>query len=114
MSRSRTRKSQSRKRRTERRNAPRQWAAQREPMFRARNVVYDVADRTRAMVSGGIGAVHLMARQTGLIDSIDERLDLLKKHLPYAESDHVLNIAYNMLCGGTCLEDLELRRTDEV
>ncbi len=82
-------------------------------MFRARNVVYDVADRTRAMVSGGIGAVHLMCRQIGLIESIDDRLGLLKKHLPYSESDHVLNIAYNMLCGGTCLEDLELRRTDE-
>ena len=34
-------------------------------------------------------------------------------HLPYHESDHVLNLAYNALCGGTCLEDLELRRQDE-
>jgi len=31
----------------------------------------------------------------------------------YSESDHVLNIAYNLLCGGTCLEHLELRRNDE-
>jgi hypothetical protein len=28
-------------------------------------------------------------------------------------SDHVLNLAYNALCAGTCLEDLELRRQDE-
>jgi len=34
--------------------------------------------------------------------------------LPYSESDHVLNIAYNVLAGGTCLEHLELRRNDEV
>jgi hypothetical protein len=34
--------------------------------------------------------------------------------LPYSESDHVLNIAYNLLAGGTCLEHLELRRNDEV
>ena len=34
-------------------------------------------------------------------------------HLPYHESDHVLNLAYNALCDGTCLEDLELRRQDE-
>jgi hypothetical protein len=33
---------------------------------------------------------------------------------PYHESDHVLNIAYNCLCGGTCLEDLKLVRNDEV
>jgi hypothetical protein len=38
---------------------------------------------------------------------------LLKIHLPYHESDHVLTIAYNPLCDGTCLQDLELRRQDE-
>jgi len=38
----------------------------------------------------------------------------LKQHKPYHESDHVLNIAYNLLCGGTRLEHLELRRNDEV
>ena len=32
---------------------------------------------------------------------------------PYHESDHVLNLAYNALCEGKCLEDLELRRQDE-
>jgi hypothetical protein len=50
----------------------------------------------------------------GLIDAIDSRLELLHIHLPYHESDHVLNIAYNPLCDGTCLEDIELRRNDEV
>ncbi len=39
---------------------------------------------------------------------------LLKVHLPYHESDHVLNLAFNALCDGDCLEDLELRRNDEV
>jgi hypothetical protein len=37
---------------------------------------------------------------------------LLKRHLPYHESDHVLNIAYNTLTGGTCLDDIEGRRQD--
>ena len=46
--------------------------------------------------------------------AIDERVDVLKVHLPYHESDHVLNIAYNILSGGTCLEDIELLRNDEV
>jgi hypothetical protein len=35
-------------------------------------------------------------------------------HLPYHESDQVLGIAYNLLCGGTCLQDIEQRRQDEV
>ncbi len=37
---------------------------------------------------------------------------MLKIHLPYHDSDHVLNIAYNLLAGGTCLEHLELLRSD--
>jgi hypothetical protein len=82
-------------------------------MFRATNVHYDVADRTRAMDYGGIGAIHLMCLRTGLVEAIDERLEVLKVHLPYSESDHVRNIAFNALCGGTCLEDIELRRNDE-
>ncbi len=28
---------------------------------------------------------------------------LLKAHVPYFESNHVLNLAYNVLTGGTCL-----------
>ena len=50
----------------------------------------------------------------GLAEAIDRHLSVLKRHLPYHESDHVLNIAYNTLCGGTCLEDIEIRRNDEV
>jgi Transposase DDE domain group 1 len=84
------------------------------PMMTARNIDYDIADRTRGLAHGGIGAMHLLARRIGLIDAIDQRLHLLKVHLPYHESDHVLNLAYNALCDGTCLQDLELRRQDEV
>jgi hypothetical protein len=49
-----------------------------------------------------------------LIEGIDQELTLLKRHLPYHESDHVLNIAYNILCGGQTLDDIEVRRNDEV
>jgi hypothetical protein len=82
-------------------------------MLAARNIHYDVADRTRALCCGGIGAVHLLARRTGLIDAVDRGVHRLKAHLPYHESDHVLNIAYNILCGGDCLQDLEMLRNDE-
>jgi Transposase DDE domain group 1 len=84
-----------------------------KPMFTASNIHYEIAGRCRGISSGGIGALHLLARRLGLIDTIDRRLHLLKIHLPYHESDHVLNLAYNALCEGTCLQDLELRRTDE-
>jgi len=40
-------------------------------------------------------------------------LHLLKRHQPYHESDHVLALAYNVLAGGTTLQDLDLLREDE-
>jgi hypothetical protein len=50
--------------------------------------------------------------EVGLARALDERLDILKVARPYQDSDHVLNIAFNLLCGGTVLEDIELRRND--
>jgi len=82
-------------------------------MFRPPSPQYELSDRVTAFDCGGIGAVHQFVRDLGLDRRIDECLELLKFHRPYHESDHVLNIAYNALCGGTCLEDLELRRHDE-
>src|SRR5206468_9364985 len=84
------------------------------PVFTASDIHYEIAERTRGLSSGGIGAIHALARQVGLIDAIDRRLHLLTFHFPYHESDHVLTFAYNALTDGTCLQDLELRRQDEV
>ena len=83
------------------------------PVFSARTIDYDVSHRHRAIAHGGIGAIHMLAHHLGLPQAIDQRLHLLKVHLPYHESDHVLNIAYNALCHGTCLQDIELRRNDD-
>jgi hypothetical protein len=85
-----------------------------EPIMTACNIHYEIAERTRGIASGGIGLMHALARRLGLIDALDQRLELLKIHLPYHESDHVLALAYLPLCGGTCLQDLELLRHDEV
>jgi hypothetical protein len=103
-----------RKSRIERRLDKKRLNKNERPMFQASNIHYEMADRSQGMAHGGIGAFHMLARTIGLIDAIDSRLHLLKIHLPYHESDHVLNLAYNALCDGTCLQDLELRRNDEV
>ncbi len=85
-----------------------------DPMFSAANIHYEMADRARGLAYGGIGAMQALAGETGLAKAIDQKLQLLKLHLPYHESDHVLNIAYNILCNGECLEDIERLRNDEV
>jgi Transposase DDE domain group 1 len=103
-----------RKRRIERRLRPRTWKAQPKPMYTASNMQYAHSDRVRGLASGGIGAMHRLAQHVGLVEAIDRHVEVLKVHLPYHESDHVLGIAYNVLCGGTCLQDIERRRQDEV
>jgi hypothetical protein len=102
-----------RKRRIERRLERRNYTDQPQPIMTGGNVHYEMADKTQAHAYGGIGAMHVLAQRLGLVKEIDEHLELLKVHLPYHESDHVLNIAYNILAGGVRLEDIELRRQDE-
>lgn len=84
------------------------------PEFSTRRVRYEMADRTRAIPMGGIGALVSLVARLGLAERLDASLELLKLHRPYHESDHVLNIAYNVLCGGRTLDDIELRRNDRV
>src|SRR6202008_4976144 len=82
-------------------------------MLSASNIHFEMAERGRGVNYGGIGAIHLMGQRLGLAEEIDGRVQLLKRHLPYHESDHVLNLTYNALLDGQRLEDIELRRNDE-
>jgi len=88
------------------------WTAQARPMFGAGKIHYEVGAHTEAMSFGGIAPVHRLVTKLGLRSQIDAGLALLKVHLPYHESDHVLNVAYNVMCGGTRLEDIERLRHD--
>lgn len=82
------------------------------PELSASTIHYEVSDRVSAISCGGIGAIHMLARKVGLVDALDSRLRILKRRRPYTESDHILNIAYNALCGGRVLDDIEHRRND--
>lgn len=104
---------ENRKARIESRLAP-QWQPTTEiPVLSGANCNYEIAQRTNAVFCGGIGLIHEVVRSVGLASSVDRRLDLLRSHRPYHESDHVLNMAYNIMTGGTCLEDIERLRNDE-
>lgn len=100
------------KREIKKRLERKQWEEQPQPMFTARNIHYEIAEKTRAINCGGIGAIHQMVLKSGLVHEINRQVKLLKSHIPYHESDHVLNIAYNVLCGNIRLEDIELNRQD--
>jgi hypothetical protein len=83
------------------------------PVLSARLPRYEMGDRVTATKAGGVGAIHALVRRLGVPEAIDERLHLLKRHLPYHESDHVLALAYSVLIGGTRLQDLDSVREDE-
>ena len=88
-----------RKRNLAKRLKPKSWPEQPRPMLEVQNIHYEMADRTRAIACGGIGAFHTLAERIGLAEAINAKLHLLKAHLPYHESDHVPNIAYHTLTG---------------
>jgi len=81
------------------------------PMLSPGNIQYELSDRNHGMLYGGIGAVELLVKNLELDKAINRRLRLFKLRNPYFESDHVLNIAYNILCNGQCLEDIERLRS---
>ena len=84
-----------------------------QPVLQGGNVEVEFSERHRGTCYGGVTVIHQLVQELGLAAEIDRRLELLKWHKPYHESDHVLNFAYNALCDGDCLDDMELRRTDE-
>lgn len=110
LSRKYTKTLERKKREIKKRLERKQWEEQDQPMFRARNMQYEISEKAQAINSGGIGAIHQMILKSGLVQEINKHVKVLKNHIPYHESDHVLNIAYNVLCGNIRLEDIELNR----
>lgn len=82
------------------------------PVFSGGPIHYEMSDRVSATKFGGLGLVIQLVDHLGLAAAIDDNLHLLKQHRPYHESDHILNMVYNIVTGGNCLEDLENRRND--
>jgi len=84
------------------------------PVLGRARIGYELAERQRGIAHGGMGMIARLVASVGLAGEIDDSVRLLRQHRPYHESDHVLNIAYNALCGGTRLDDIEDRRRDRV
>ena len=102
-----------RQKRRRNRNIKKQKKRMQSPMLRCPKTKLELSEKTKAVNCGGLTLVQQIVRQVGLAESINRHCPIFKVHLPYTEADHVLNIAYNILAGGTCLEHIELRRNDE-
>ena len=92
---------------------PRWQPVRDQPVMESGNIHYEVAGRTHAIGCGGLGMLQVVVEQTGLRPAIDQGVRVLKRRKPYFESDHVMSIAYNLLAGGRCLEDIDRWRQSE-
>ncbi len=100
------------KQKNQKRLSRKQYSDQPAPMFKPVNLHYEMSGRQRALGFGGMGAIHTLVHRLGLEEDINQKVHLLRFHLPYHESDHILNMAYNVMTGGSCLEDIERLRQD--
>ena len=106
------RKAKARKRKMLRRIDKNNWSGA-SPMIRPEAIKYELADKQKAIAAGGIGTLLELTKQLELRKEINQAIPLFQLYLPYDEADHVLNIAMNLLAGGSCLEHIEDRRQDE-
>ena len=72
-----------------------------QPVLQGANVQCVMGERQCGTAYGGVAVMHQLVRELQLAEALDQRLQLLKLHKPYHESDHVLNFAYNALCDGS-------------
>ena len=63
-------------------------------------------ERGESTAYGGLSLAAALIRSLGIPEMLDERLQLLRSHRPFTESDHVLTHVYNLFVGGTCIEDI--------
>lgn len=84
-----------------------------ESRIRGGKVKYELSEKQQAVACGGLGMILQMVGDLKLRQHINRAAPVFKKYSPYDETDHILNIALNLLSGGTCLDHLEHRRTDE-
>ena len=81
-----------------------------KPVLSPDGISYEVSEKIGAVSYGGLGLLQQVVKWSGLGEAIDRAVKLFKRHQPYHESDHVLNLIYNVATGGTRYQDIELRR----
>jgi len=76
------------------------------PVFANRQVRLRLAQRGEVTPYGGLALAHDLVMRLELDKDLNRSLPLLKLHLPYHESDHLLTHVYNLFVGGGCIEDV--------
>jgi len=84
-----------------------------EPVLGLPKLHLEVDQRSEVTAHGGLVLAAQLVSLLRMPKSLDEHVHVLKRHLPYHESDHVLAQALSLYCGGTCLEDMAVLQQNE-
>jgi hypothetical protein len=76
------------------------------PVFRQRQVRVETQERGEVTAYGGLALAHDLAMRLQIDRDLNRSLPMLKRHVPYFESDHLLTHVYNLFVGGHCIEDI--------
>jgi hypothetical protein len=91
------------------------WPKDERPVIRNRQVRVQIQERGEITPYGGLSLAHDLAMRLGIDRDINDSMELLRLHLPYFDSDHLLTHVYNQYVGGTCIEDIaHLQHSDAI
>lgn len=74
---------------------------------------FDMTMRGNVTAFGGVALAAQLADHLGLREELDTSVQLLQRHRPYTDADHILSLAFASFCGARALDDLDTLREDE-
>jgi hypothetical protein len=77
-----------------------------KPVLELPKLHMEIDRRSEVTPYGGLALAAHVAFLLKIPKILNKHVSVLKRHLPYHESDHVLAQAFNLYCGGTCIEDM--------
>lgn len=89
------------------------WPSRSGPVMRMPKLHVETEERSTVTRFGGLSLAEALCRRFKFAEVLDERVEVLKRHVPYHESDHILAQAMNLYAGGTCIEDMALLQHDD-
>lgn len=81
------------------------WPETRGRVFRLPKTHVEIDDSSEVTPYGGLDLAVAFFRRFKVAERLDSHVSVLKRHLPYSESDHLLTQVLNLYVGGTCIED---------
>jgi hypothetical protein len=88
------------------------WPATSGPVLRLRRVRLEQDLRPDVTALGGLVLPLAVLRRLRAAELLDESVRVLKMHMPYLESDHIIAQALMLYGGGTCIEDMAMLQQD--